>query len=230
MENCVAVTNWDCVAWGQKVETLRNMRLRIRRNTFIASCTLCYGLYGPPAAFIDKRPDRQAPELHLEITENVIDAKGAPWHVAEDKKYQELKDYPPLLPRLFTLKDEHNVYSHPKAPLLMLGSQQQKWLDAIADLGGWNKLWGIKNPTSLEGVARFEGGDLRKKGHEAQLVPADFRLAKDSPGKAKGKDGKDLGADVDRVGPGKPYEEWKKTPDYQKWQKEVEELLRGPQK
>ena len=47
-------------------------------------------------------------------------------------------------------------------------------------------------------------------------------------GKGKGKDGKDLGADVDRVGPGKPYEEWKKTPEYKEWCTQIEKLLKGP--
>jgi hypothetical protein len=32
-----------------------------------------------------------------------------------------------------------------------------------------------------------------------------------------GKDGKDLGADVDLVGPGAAYKRWKKTPEYQQW-------------
>jgi hypothetical protein len=105
-----------------------------------------------------------------------------------------------------------------------LGSQEQPWCDSVANLEGWNKLWGITKPTSLEGAARFEGGDLRKRGHEGQLVPANFRLAPGSPG--KGKDGKkDLGADVEKVGPGKPYEEWKKTPDYQQWRETTRLLL-----
>ena len=37
---------------------------------------------------------------------------------------------------------------------------------------------------------------------------ADFRLAPGSPGKDDGKDGKDLGADVDLVGPGHACEKW----------------------
>jgi hypothetical protein len=43
----------------------------------------------------------------------------------------------------------------------------------------------------------------------------DFRLRPDSAGYRAGKDGKDLGADVDLVGPGSAYERWKKTPAYQ---------------
>jgi hypothetical protein len=227
MENCIAVTNWSCLECLQHDGELRNVRVRARRNTFVGQCVLPYGIYGPPQSFIDTRPDRQVPELHLEIVDNVIDSRwGSPWHVAEYKKYLELKDYPALLPRLLTLTDERNVYSHPKLPFLTLGSKEQERLNPIADLEGWNKLWGIKNPTSLEGEVSFVGGDLRKKGHEAQLVPADFRLAKGSPGQGALPGGKDIGADMDKVGPGKPYEEWKKTPEYQKWQKQTEAILK----
>jgi hypothetical protein len=36
--------------------------------------------------------------------------------------------------------------------------------------------------------------------------------------------GKDLGADVDLVGPGPAYERWKKTPDYQQWLKDTKQV------
>ena len=53
----------------------------------------------------------------------------------------------------------------------------------------------------------------------------DFRLRDDSLGKRAGPGGKDLGADVDRIGPGKAYEEWKKTDDYKAWRRQVEDLM-----
>ena len=53
------------------------------------------------------------------------------------------------------------------------------------------------------------------------ITAADFRLRPDSPGYRAGKDGKDLGADVDLVGPGPAYERWKKTPEYQEWLKDT---------
>jgi WD40 repeat protein/serine/threonine protein kinase len=225
MENCIAVTNWSCLALSQNDADLHNVRVRARRNTFVGNAVLPYGIYGPPEAFIDKRPDPKVPELHLEIIDNVIDARwGSPWHVAESKKFLTLEDFPKLLPRFFTLTDERNVYSHPKDPFLTLGSKEQKWLDPIANLEGWNKLWGITKPTSLEGEVHFVGGDLRKKGREGQLVPADFGLGQ-GPGKGAGPDGKDLGADVDKVGPGAPFEKWKKTAEFEEWKKKTDVLL-----
>ena len=72
---------------------------------------------------------------------------------------------------------------------------------------------------SQEGRVRFKGGNLLAKlmNTPEQLTPDDFRLRPDSAGYRAGKDGKDLGADVDLVGPGAAYERWKKTPEYQQW-------------
>jgi hypothetical protein len=36
---------------------------------------------------------------------------------------------------------------------------------------------------------------------------------------------KDLGADVDLVGPGAAYERWRQTPAYQEWRRKIEELM-----
>jgi hypothetical protein len=49
-------------------------------------------------------------------------------------------------------------------------------------------------------------------------------VSSDSPGYRAGKDGKDLGADVDLVGPGPAYERWKKTPAYQQWLKDTAQV------
>jgi hypothetical protein len=57
-----------------------------------------------------------------------------------------------------------------------------------------------------------------------RLKPDDFRLAVDSTGYRAGPDGKDLGADIDFVGPGNAYERWKKTPEYQEWLRETGQM------
>ena len=59
-----------------------------------------------------------------------------------------------------------------------------------------------------------------------ELTPEAFRLLIDSAGFRASPDGKDLGADVDLVGPGEAYERWKKTPEYAKWLKETEEMMK----
>jgi tetratricopeptide (TPR) repeat protein len=84
-------------------------------------------------------------------------------------------------------------------------------------------------PSPLSGPPKFAGGDVYTIANagKQRLTPQDFRLRPDSPGYKAGKDGKDLGADVDLVGPGEAYERWKKTPDYKQWLKETQQVTRA---
>jgi hypothetical protein len=96
-----------------------------------------------------------------------------------------------------------------------------RFTDGLAE---WRQFSGDPETGSMEGrLPRYLGGDPRgraAKGPE-RLTPADSRLHPDSAGHGAGLDGKDLGADVDLVGPGAAYERWKKTPDYQQWLKDT---------
>ena len=87
----------------------------------------------------------------------------------------------------------------------------------------WKRFWGGAEADSLEGHAPISRRrpSLPDRRCPRQLTPDDFRLRPDSPGYRAGKDGKDLGADVDLVGPGPAYERWKKTPEYQQWLKDT---------
>jgi hypothetical protein len=79
------------------------------------------------------------------------------------------------------------------------------------------------------GIIRYQGGNLHARALQTpeQLTPDDFRLRPDSAGYRAGPDGKDLGADIDLVGPGEAYERWKQTPEYHQWQKETRELMKA---
>ncbi len=92
-----------------------------------------------------------------------------------------------------------------------------------ASLEDWNRFWGHDSSTALEGAPVFHGGDIYGIAQlgNATLASQDFRLRPDSPGYRAGPDGKDLGADIDLVGPGAAYERWKRTPEYQEWLKET---------
>ena len=82
----------------------------------------------------------------------------------------------------------------------------------------WKQFWGARRrPIRWKAASDFKAATF-SPGLAAdldQLTPEDFRLRPDSAGYRAGKDGKDLGADVDLVGPGPAYERWKKTPEYQ---------------
>ena len=88
---------------------------------------------------------------------------------------------------------------------------------ACKTLKDWQTYWKAKQPAGIESPPHFIGEDLLERiwQDRLKLTAADFRLKKGSPGQGAGLDGKDLGADVDRVGPGEPYEKWKQTPEYQ---------------
>jgi hypothetical protein len=126
------------------------------------------------------------------------------------------------LPRRVELREERNLY-RPGKPYLAI---PERALGRGKDLADWNRFWGVKDTGSSEGIIRFRGGDLQAKSlaDATKLTPEDFRLCPDSAGYRAGKDKKDLGADVDLVGPGPAYERWKKTPDYQQWLKETERI------
>src|SRR5262249_38764339 len=102
------------------------------------------------------------------------------------------------------------------------GPADESRVKTQATLEEWRAFWKLEPEGSIVGDPQFTGGDIgkRRKDDPESLTPADFHLTKDSPGK-------DLGADVDRIGPGKPYDEWKKSPEHAEWQKKVRALLDG---
>jgi len=131
-----------------------------------------------------------------------------------------------LLKSLVRWQEENNLH---QGKVYLSHSMKAEIGDAKAwDAKRWRAFWGLKQ-AGVVGQPRFAGEVTfeRLLNDPGSLTPADFRLTKDSPGKGKGEGGKDLGADVDLVGPGEPYEKWKKTPEYAAWQKKTRELLDG---
>jgi hypothetical protein len=128
-----------------------------------------------------------------------------------------------LLARLLAWRDQRNVYA-PRTSFL------DWWINWSAvephgpkTLEDWYKFWGQPGTDFLQGRVRYSGGNLLSKLHlmPEKVTPEDFRLRSDSAGYRAGKDGKDLGANVDLVGPGPAYERMRKTAEYQQWLKET---------
>jgi hypothetical protein len=130
--------------------------------------------------------------------------------------------------RLFDLDEERNIYPRNAHMLHVMSGSTRREGALGQDLVDWNRFWGLRNTGSMEGDIRFQGGDLirRAQTDPEQLTAQDFRLRPDSAGYRAGPDGKDLGADIDLVGPGEAYERWKKTPEYQEWRRQVVELMK----
>jgi hypothetical protein len=126
-----------------------------------------------------------------------------------------------LYPVVFDWHDQQNVYAR-GVPFLMARDQPnpltpQRLIESLAD---WQKWMGGTETSSIQGDIRFTGVSGGETDLQ-QLRPTQFRLAAGSIGVKAGVGGRDLGADPDAVGPGTPYEAWRKTAEYQKWLKDT---------
>jgi hypothetical protein len=85
----------------------------------------------------------------------------------------------------------------------------------------WEQFWHFpaQSTHSVQGQPRFQGGDIHtKRARSPELLTlADLRLGIGSLGCRAGPEGRDLGADLDLVGPGPAYQAWKKTAAYRQW-------------
>ena len=129
-----------------------------------------------------------------------------------------------FLRRFFHWRGEYNAYAlRPRFPLPSVHGRAAWTPATIKQLDEWRQFSGSAERECIQGSVKFQGGDLLARAANApeQLTPEDFRLRPDSAGYRAGPDGKDLGADIDLVGPGPAYERWKKTPAYQEWLKDA---------
>jgi len=221
LENCVVVGDVVKGMWYGGSNKFGE-ELRLARNTLITNRPpICLELTGSPAESVTKGA---APPLRVEATGNMFDCWSVLWF-KETALYREKHpalteaEVEALVPRLLVWRERDNCF----APL---GNRTWCWKDKPApganiSLPAPNRLSG-DGAKALEGRVLYKGGDLRARIDTEldKLAPDAFRLRPDSAGYQAGKDKKDLGADVDLVGPGAAYERWKKTPEYQQWLKD----------
>jgi hypothetical protein len=123
---------------------------------------------------------------------------------------------------------EHNLYSPTSGYELWSHIEGTKRFGPTGkSRADWQKAWGAQDADATEGEIRFQGGNLQQRvlATPYAITPRDFRLADDSAGKGAGPDGKDLGADVDLVGPGAAYECWQQTFGYQQWLQGIQQVM-----
>lgn len=209
---------------------LHNVSIQLRRNTITGAAPLGLGDWDlglpnvpPPGA------NQTRKSIQMETSENIFDGRDALFILSQteealkDGKRLEPRELEALLLGLFDWRDQQNVYSGPVRGMTMnLPLAMNLPLPSLKSLADWQRFWKTGKADALEGHVRFQGGDLIAKAAltPEQVTAEDFRLRLDSAGYRAGKDGKDLGADIDLVGPGPAYERWKKTPAYQQWLKE----------
>jgi serine/threonine protein kinase len=202
--------------------------IRLTRNTLVNThATLFYLCKGP------KAPAQQQPvkRIRVDASGNIFSVDAAlafaqhPQFTAVNKPLAAGEAEAMLL-RLLSWQDDRNLYGRGASSLSWFGPAGYEAPRGPKTVAEWKRFWGTPDADCLQGPIRYQGGDLvaKLKTTPDQLTPEDFRLRAESAGYRAGKDGKDLGADVDLVGPGKAYERWKKTPRYQEWLKESGQL------
>jgi hypothetical protein len=168
----------------------------------------------------------QGRPLSLRMLDNVFDCST--FMTLSDRP-----EAPPLAPaaalafvkELVAYEEDRNVHT---AGGRLLWYSGKDWTAAspdrtVNDHEAWRTFWGQEATSARTGRVRLQGAAAvaHMSLNASDVTSADFRLRSDSAGYRAGPDGKDLGADVDLVGPGPPYERWKKTPEYQQWLEET---------
>jgi len=218
VENCVAIGDLGLafVFWKPPAG---DQRIRLTRNTLVTG----YGVWfqvgrelAPAKEGGDARP------IRVDASENVFDTSSVVLNLElsyERRRPLEAPEAVAVAHRVLDWRDQRTLYA--------VGGGSVQWsLRAVAQpvegpksLAEWKQFWGTGGAELSEGRIRYQGGDLvgRLRAAPDRLTPDDFRLRPDSAGYRAGRDGKDLGADVDLVGPGTAYERWKQTPEYRQW-------------
>jgi hypothetical protein len=216
VENCIDAGSYSALNLSMDGPPVQHVSVALRRNTWAARNALFIVPVNDPLTPREADAPWQ-PRLSIEAAQTLFACSGAFVRYSPGAlPPQPLAD---AVRGTMSWRDEQSLY--PVKISVRAGPEPvPSRIDGIA---AWDRLWDTQQPGSLTGRPRFQGGDLDAIATEGseRLKPDDFRLRPDSPGYRAGKDGKDLGADVDLVGPGPAYERWKKTPEYQQWLKQT---------
>jgi len=227
IENCIVVGQLQ-VDTGKEP---RNATLLLNHNTLIDrhfSNNFNLILHESVA---DERNTKREVLLRVSASQNVVQASGyalACWVASSNTTPITLDAAEELLAQVVDWEEQSNLYRAEDGFLLMYDYALKSFQTSQTTLDGWNRFWGLEDTKSSTDLVRFAGGNLLEKAASSyELRPEDFRLRRDSAGYQAGPDGKDIGANIDFVGPGEAYERWKQTPEYQEWLDQVARLIRG---
>lgn len=222
----------NCICSGGALISIKGpekaVSVRLNRNTIVG--------YGPTVVTFKVNPKADASIAKTRVTAsgNVFNTWNWVLSIAPDEVDEQISrdDAKALLHRVYAWRDHRNLFWNRRSPLVVLESGVgQRHTTLVEDLSEWKRLWDSSDDDVVEGRVLHHGGDLRARNlsNREQLTPEDFRLRPDSGGFRAGANRKDLGADIDLVGPGKAYERWRKTTEYQEWLKESAAAVSAPQ-
>jgi hypothetical protein len=211
-----------------------NTSLELTRNTFRAPVPLSFLPRKVPEKALN---DPAAKGVRIHASCNILDAGGnaCSFNLGSEflERTYDIAEAEALLQNVVAWSEQQNLHSAESALLGTRGADGKLLeCDSGKDLESWNRFWGLIDTGSFQGIVSYQGGDLwwNARKNPEQLTPEDFRLTPDSAGYQAGPDGKDLGADVDLVGPGEACERWKQTPEYQQWLKQTRTLMTEAEK
>jgi uncharacterized protein (TIGR03067 family) len=230
VENCALLTRYHGLMFHQRKGFDKEVAVYMRRNTLLSDMPINYWCQAPVGDVLDGIAKKNHRPLRLEIEECIFDPY---WHVVDFRQVDQaqaldLKAAQAALPKLLTWNGRGNLYPASNRYLFLSAvrdnAESQPWATApeVLRLSDWTRFWGNTETGAVEGRILFQGGNLAAKARpDAERLQAnDFRLPPGSAGKGAGPGGKDLGADVDLVGPCPAYEKWKQTKGYQQWLKD----------
>jgi hypothetical protein len=207
----------DCLSYGAKhflvtSDQPRDLSVRIAGNTFLGIHPVnhYHAQASAPPASGGPRPVRFVARHNVFDSQAVLTMSplsGGELPPAADQA---------LAAQRMSWQESRNVHS---GALMSFNDGRGKYQVTIRELGPWNEFWQLTDTGSLHGRLRYQGGNLRARlvATPGQLTAADFRLHPDSSGKGAGEGGRDVGVDVDDLGPGPAFERWRASAEYQAW-------------
>ena len=222
MENCV-VAGHNPLGMNYSRSDASDISVRLVHNSFVVNPDPVIDFRLGVSINIPAANQKRQP-ITIDLSSNIIHARNIVWirQFTDEKAIDPVKAEAVF--RLLVDWHEHqNLDILSGVYLASTLAEEQPNADRFQTRMEWERFWGLNHTDARKGQVRYQGGDLLAKlaKEPEKLGPDDFRLRPDSAGYRAGKDGKDLGADIDLVGPGPAYERWKKTPDYQQWLKDT---------
>jgi hypothetical protein len=220
VENCL-ITAWSAFAMQPLEESSPATKLRLNRNTFASGVGLTLMIPDELAASVRGQTKPVVP-ASFESEDNVWQTNHVLELISATPKHPKglpLEELRRILPEAFLWRERSNVYGL-DTPWFCFHASDPDGI--LKDLAEWNEFWGLKDSNSQQSNVLLRGQPLKLTDDNPRTITRDdFRLRVGSAGYRAGKDGKDLGADVDLVGPGAAYERWKKAPEFKEWLKET---------